>query len=30
VAALRRGPLSVRALQDDASGLPKWAAALGD
>jgi carbamoyl-phosphate synthase large subunit len=30
VAALRRGPLSVRALQDDASGAPPWAAALGD
>ncbi len=30
VAAVRRGPLSVRALQDDASGLPSWAAALGD
>jgi carbamoyl-phosphate synthase large subunit len=30
VAALRRGPLSVRALQDDASGPPQWAATLGD
>ncbi|HSL96158.1 MAG TPA: carbamoyl-phosphate synthase large subunit, partial [Thermoleophilia bacterium] len=30
VAALRRGPLSVRALQDDASGPPAWAATLGD
>ncbi|MFV2073870.1 MAG: carbamoyl-phosphate synthase large subunit [Thermoanaerobaculales bacterium] len=28
VAALRRGPLSVRALQDDAAGPPKWAASL--
>jgi carbamoyl-phosphate synthase large subunit len=30
VAALRRGPLSVRALQDDVSGPPPWAASLGD
>jgi carbamoyl-phosphate synthase large subunit len=30
VAALRRGPLSVRALQDDSTGAPPWAAALGD
>jgi carbamoyl-phosphate synthase large subunit len=30
VAALRRGPLSVRALQDDASGPPQWAASLAD
>ena len=30
VAALRRGPLSVRALQDDASDRPQWAASLGD
>ncbi len=30
VAALRRGPLSVRALQDDVSGPPPWAATLGD
>ena len=30
VAALRRGPLSVRALQDDSSGHPDWAASLGD
>jgi carbamoyl-phosphate synthase large subunit len=30
VAALRRGPLSVRALQDDSSGHPEWAASLGD
>jgi len=30
VAALRRGPLSVRALQDDAASLPPWAASLGD
>ena len=30
VAALRRGPLSVRALQDDAAGQPPWAASLGD
>jgi len=28
VATLRRGPLSVRALQDDATGQPEWAAAL--
>ena len=28
VATLRRGPLSVRALQDDAAGPPKWAASL--
>jgi len=30
VATLRRGPLSVRALQDDASGPPPWAASLVD
>jgi len=30
VATLRRGPLSVRALQDDASGQPEWAASLGE
>ncbi len=30
VATLSRGPLSVRALQDDATGLPPWAASLGD
>ncbi len=30
VATLRRGPLSVRALQDDASSHPPWAASLGD
>jgi carbamoyl-phosphate synthase large subunit len=30
VAALRRGPLSVRALQDDASDRPAWAANLID
>jgi carbamoyl-phosphate synthase large subunit len=30
VAALRRGPLSVRALQDDAASHPPWAASLGD
>ncbi len=30
VATLRRGPLPVRALQDDAAGLPPWAASLGD
>jgi len=28
VATLRRGPLSVRALQDDATGQPEWAASL--
>jgi carbamoyl-phosphate synthase large subunit len=28
VATLRRGPLSVRALQDDATGQPPWAASL--
>jgi carbamoyl-phosphate synthase large subunit len=28
VATLRRGPLSVRALQDDTSGHPPWAASL--
>jgi carbamoyl-phosphate synthase large subunit len=28
VATLRRGPLSVRALQDDATGPPSWAASL--
>ena len=28
VAALRRGPLTVRALQDDRSGSPSWAARL--
>ena len=30
VATLRRGPLSVRALQDDATDQPEWAATLGD
>ncbi len=30
VAALRRGPLSVRALQDDANDRPRWAASLAD
>ncbi|MGD9252631.1 MAG: carbamoyl-phosphate synthase large subunit [Holophagae bacterium] len=30
VATLRRGPLSVRALQDDSSGPPSWAAPLGE
>jgi carbamoyl-phosphate synthase large subunit len=30
VATLRRGPLSVRALQDDSSGPPAWAASLGE
>ena len=30
VATLRRGPLSVRALQDDTTGQPPWAAALGN
>ncbi len=29
IAALRRGPLSVRALQDDAAGQPPWAAVSG-
>ena len=29
VAALRRGRLSVSALQDDAAGQPPWAAELG-
>ena len=29
VATLRRGPLSVRALQDDTTGQPPWAASLG-
>ena len=28
VATLRRGPLSVRALQDDTGGPPPWAASL--
>ncbi len=28
VAALRRGPLSVRALQDDSGAAPAWAASL--
>ena len=29
VATLRRGPLSVRALQDNSTGQPSWAAVLG-
>ncbi len=30
VATLSRGPLSVRALQDDATDRPHWAASLGE